>query len=385
MKMISVFRKSVREQIRQYWVLILTISMAPFFIVVYFLINEASRPHYDLLVLYQDRGIETEAERLNYAQLMLDWTAQTEYELPLTVTEIADRSAAIERLQDRTADALVVVPEDFSRRVHDLSSGTADGRISIEFVGDLTNINYLVSAVWADEMINKLVYQATHSARPVEIIETSLGVSGEIDDFDLYVPGILILSVIMLMFSATIALVTEVENKTIVKLKLSRVSSLEFLSGVSLVQVLIGIISAVLTLAIAVALGFDSSGSLALVLLVVGLTSVSIIAFSIIIAALTSTVNEVLVVGNFPLFLFMFFTGAAYPIKGVALFSIAGYPITIQGLMSPTHSISAVNKVLILNMGLKDILSEIIALLTVTLLYFAIGAWAFRRRHMKIE
>jgi ABC-2 type transport system permease protein len=385
MKMISVFRKSVREQIRQYWVLILTISMAPFFIVVYFLINEASRPHYDLLVLNQDRGIETEAERLNYAQLMLDWTAQTEYELPLTVTEIADRSAAIERLQDRTADALVVIPEDFSRRVHDLSSGTADGSISIEFVGDLTNINYLVSAVWADEMINELVYQATHSARPVEIIETSLGVSGEIDDFDLYVPGILILSVIMLMFSATIALVTEVENKTIVKLKLSRVSSLEFLSGVSLVQVLIGIISAVLTLAIAVALGFDSSGSLALVLLVVGLTSVSIIAFSIIIAALTSTVNEVLVVGNFPLFLFMFFTGAAYPIKGVALFSIAGYPITIQGLMSPTHSISAVNKVLILNMGLKDILSEIIALLTVTLLYFAIGAWAFRRRHMKIE
>ena len=28
---------------------------------------------------------------------------------------------------------------------------------------------------------------------------------------------------------------------------------------------------------------------------------------------------------------------------------------------------------------------EIIALLTVTLLYFVIGAWAFRRRHMKIE
>ena len=385
MKMISVFRKSAREQIRQYWVLILTISMAPFFIVVYFLINEASRPHYDLLVLNQDRGIETEAERLNYAQLMLDWTTQTEYELPLTVTEITDRSAAIEQLQDRTADALLVVPEDFSRRVHDLSSGTADGSISIEFVGDLTNINYVVSAVWADEMINELVYQATHSARPVEIIETSLGVSGEIDDFDLYVPGILILSVIMLMFSATIALVTEVENKTIVKLKLSRVSSLEFLSGVSLVQVLIGIISAVLTLAIAVVLGFDPSGSLGLVLLVVGLTSVSIIAFSIIIAALTSTVNEVLVVGNFPLFLFMFFTGATFPIKGVALFSIAGYPITIQGLMSPTHSISAVNKVLILNMGLKDILPEIIALLTVTLLYFVIGAWAFRRRHMKIE
>jgi lipopolysaccharide export LptBFGC system permease protein LptF len=36
-------------------------------------------------------------------------------------------------------------------------------------------------------------------------------------------------------------------------------------------------------------------------------------------------------------------------------------------------------------MGLQDILPEIIALLTITLIYFLIGAWAFRRRHMTIE
>ena len=109
------------------------------------------------------------------------------------------------------------------------------------------------------------------------------------------------------------------------------------------------------------------------------------IAFSLILAAITKTVNEVLIVGNFPLFLFMFFTGAAFPMKGKELFSIAGYSLTLQGLMSPTHSVSALRKVLILDMGLKDILPEILALLFLTVLYFGIGVWAFQRRHMRIE
>ena len=67
------------------------------------------------------------------------------------------------------------------------------------------------------------------------------------------------------------------------------------------------------------------------------------------------------------------------------MFSVAGYPVTVQGLMSPTHAISAANKVLILGMGLRDIVPEIIALLALTLIYFLIGAWAFQRRHMTIE
>ena len=74
-----------------------------------------------------------------------------------------------------------------------------------------------------------------------------------------------------------------------------------------------------------------------------------------------------------------------FPIEGQELFSIAGYPITLQGLMSPTHSISALKKVMIMNLGLKDVLPEISLLIVLTLVYFVIGVWAFQRRHMKVE
>ena len=389
MKFWSVVRKSALEQIRQYWILVLTVSMAPFFVVVYYFINESSKPHYDILLLNQDQGVETVTGTRNYGAELIESVGafqQTRPSLPLTVKLSDDKADAVTQLEGKTADALIILPPTFSQQFHELVHGEeGHGPLTVEFVGDLTYVKYLVSAVWANEIINEIAHKATGIPRPVQIVESGLGVSGQIDEFDLYIPGILILSVIMLMFTATIALVTEVENRTIVRLKLSRLTALEYLSGVSVVQVVIGIISVVLTLAVAILLGFDYAHSPGLMILIAALTSVSMIAFSLIVAALTKTVNEVLVVGNFPLFLFMFFTGAAFPIQSAPLCTIAGYPVTIQGLMSPTHAIAALNKVMILGLGLRDILPELAALLAITLLYFIIGVWAFRRRHMKVE
>jgi ABC-type multidrug transport system permease subunit len=147
---------------------------------------------------------------------------------------------------------------------------------------------------------------------------------------------------------------------------------------------LVGIISVLLTLFIAILLGFKYEGSLMMMIVIASLTSLSIIAFSLIIAAITKTANEVLVVGNFPMFLFMFFTGAAFPLKSDALFTIAGYPVNIQGLMTPTHAISALNKTLIMNMDISSIIPEIISIIVLTMFYFLIGGIIFKQRHLKL-
>ena len=388
MKLSSVIKKSAKEQTRQFWLLILTISMAPFFVFVYYLISEASRPSYDLLILNQDNGYWHQSEKLDYSQRLLQGIKafiEKTPDLPLNIKMVDNKAEAVKKVKNKKADALIVVPADFSRRVHDIINGKDDKSIRVEFIGDLTNVDYMIGAIWGNEMVNEYVFAATKKARPLQVIETGLGVSGKISDFDLWMPGLLILSVIFIMFSATIAVVTEVEHKTIIRLKLSKLSALEYLSGVSLVQVLIGIISVLLTLLTAVSLGFEFKGSFALLILLVVLTGISMIAFSLIVAAFTKTANEVLIVANFPLFLFMFFTGAAFPMKANAWFTIFGYPVTLQGLMSPTHAVSALNKVAIMNMGLTDILPELIAIIVITIIYFIIGVWTFQRRHMKVE
>ncbi len=388
MKLISVIQKSLKEQIRKFWILILTISMAPFFVFVYYLILESEKPQYDILLLNQDNSIELSGDKINYAENILEYLKEQEvegFDMPITIKPIQEKEEALRQLKNKKADALVVLPEDFTQKLYNIYTGTDSTGLELEFVGDLTNVNYMISAIWANELIDAFIYDASGRHRLLTIKETSLGISGGVDDFDLVVPGLIILSIIMLMFSASIAIITEVENQTILRLKLSDVTTLEFLSGISVVQVMVGIICVILTFGVAHALGFEAQGHFGVFFLIVVLTSISIIAFSLILAAFTKSANEILVIGNFPLFLFMFFTGAAFPIEGKALFHVVGYPISIQGLMSPTHAISALKKILIFDMPFQTILPEITALIVLTLLYFILGVWFFQRRHMRVQ
>jgi len=384
MKTISVIKKSTKEQLRSFWVLLLTLSMGPFFIFVYYLITESSKPQYNILVVNADMG---NREHTNFGNDLISFftTANVDQiSTPFVVHKITARNEGIEKLKNKKADALIVISESFTQRLFALKNRDSLLTSEIEFVGDLTNTNYLISAVWANEIINRFALESTNNKQIIEVKETALGTSATINEFNMLVPGILIVSLIMLMFTASIAFVSEVENKTILRLKLSKLKTIEFLGGIAVVQLLVGLASVVLTLATAILLGFEYQGSLIIMFLIAALTSLSIISFSLIIAAITKSANEVLVVGNFPMFLFMFFTGAAFPLKGEALFSIAGYPINLQGFLTPTHAISALNKTLVMDMDLASIVPEIIAMVVLTLLYFAIGAIIFNNRHLKL-
>jgi ABC-type multidrug transport system permease subunit len=179
-------------------------------------------------------------------------------------------------------------------------------------------------------------------------------------------------------------MIAEVENRTMLRLKLSKVTTLELMGGITLVQILVGFLSVLLTLAAAAALGYKFQGAVLPVFIVVLLTTISIIAFSLFIAAFSKSATQVLIIGNFPLFLFMFFTGAMFPMNSAPLFTIQGYEISLISLMSPTHAVSSLNKLLIMKEGFSGIVPEVICLVILSILYFAGGNWIFRRRHMQI-
>ncbi|MCX6271766.1 MAG: ABC transporter permease [Bacteroidetes bacterium] len=386
MKIISIIIKGIKEQLRHFWILILTVSMAPFFVFIYYLLNETTKPNFKVLVMNADKGTAT-SPFLNYGDSLKTFlvsSIKSSSHIPVTVTIINDSSGSIRKLQQKEAEILVYIPEDFSCKLLAFREDHKQPPPTFVIEGDLTNYGYLLAGIWAGEEINKFLLKTTSSARLYQLIEIPLGSSASIKDFDIYVPGLLILSLIMLMFTATIAMVAEVENKTVLRLKLSQLKTLEWLAGVSVVQILVGMLAIFLTLLVAGLLGFQFHGSYGILLIITILTSLSIISFSMIIAALTKTVTEVLIIGNFPMFLFMFFTGAAFPIKSATLFSIFGYHVTWQTFMSPTPAIEALKKVTILGYGWREIMPEMMALVILTILYFIIGTLAFRKRHMRV-
>jgi ABC-2 type transport system permease protein len=385
MKLLSVIRKSFKEQIRSFWLLVLTISTAPFFVVVYYLITQSYEVKYDVLILNNDSGIESGSTVLNHGAHLIKAISDENRESSLVIKEIRSRQEAEKKIKNKRADVLVIIPENFSRQLDATEKTQEIHPFDIEFVGDITSQSYIIGAIWIHGLISGYITDFTNIGEPFNFVETSIGVSGKKSDFEIAVPGLLILSIIMLMLSASSAIVVEAEKKTLVRLKISKVTALEFLCGVSVIQVLIGVSGVVLTLLVALGLGFSFEGSFLPVLLIAVLTSLSIIAFSIIIAAFSKSVTQVLIAGNFPLFLFMFFSGVMFPLNTGEWFSIGNYGVSVISLLSASPAVSALNKILIMQQGLADILPEIFMLILLTTIYFFAGVFFYRRRHMRSE
>lgn len=383
MKLIAVLRKSLTEQIRQFWILLLTISMAPFFVGVFYLIYKSSAMNLRVNVVNLDKPAINSSTADYGSELLTLLKSVKNDTLPITFRETLSRTEAMEQVRNKKTHAMIIIPAGFTDSIIMRQSGQ-NVRVPFELSGNLTETNYLISAILGITYVSGYINAVTGTAEPYHFIETPAGMSSKLNDFTMAIPGLLVLATIMLMFSGAIAFVVEPEKKTMLRLKLSRVTPLTFIGGITIIQILVGLVSILLTLGTAYLFEFEFSGSFWLFLLVSVLTCVSVIGFSLILAGFTRSVNEVLVVGNFPLFLFMFFSGTVFPIEGATLFTLGGYNFTIPGLMSTYHGTEALKQVLIYEAGISGIWPQLVSLAGLTVLYFLFGYWIYRRRHMVV-
>jgi len=200
MRWLDVFIKGIKEQIREFWILIMIVVMAPLFIAIYYLMAETEDPEYRVILVNKDRGTQHLGGAFNLGDSILNH-ARLLSKIPemsmLKIQSDTSREDAIDLLRNQQADVLVVFPEDFSRAV--LSPPGSDSAAArLELVGDVTRMEYIVGAVWSEELINQYVLQAADLRMPVSWTETTLGHSGGRTYFELYVPGLLILSIILL-------------------------------------------------------------------------------------------------------------------------------------------------------------------------------------------
>jgi len=386
MKWYFVFVKSIREQIRDYWILLLTISLAPFFVFMYYLMVETETPEFKILLVNQDKGTFHLGQPTNLGDSLIHYmqlVSMDQEKSMLHYIEQDERQAGIDLLQEGEANVLLVIPQQLSRQLLNLKYDDSAGRV-FELVGDVTDMQYIIAAVWSEEIVNQFIREASGIALPISWKETTLGHSGQRTTFELYVPGMMILAIIMMIFSASAAIVREPEARTLERLKVSNLSALEFLGGISLIQVIIAVISLLLTMLVAVSLGYTLlPGTFWFIMLVAFITSLSMIALSLIVAAICRSIRDVAIIGTFPLFILMFFTGAAFPISGGRLFTLAGITFFINDMLSPTWAVDALNKVLIKGQEIKETIPDLAMILVLTLAYTVIGVWAFRRRHMR--
>ncbi len=387
MRLLAVFRKSLKEQTRDILLLSLSLVFAPFFVFLYWLFFPSGSTTYTVLVINNDVSVPlVDGTTLAAGDAAVEAIRRVTYANgnPLLVVKtITDRAEAETRLRDRSALVLVIIPEDFSRTIQAARAGGRSIAPSITFGGDLTNPYYPVAAILATTAIDQYVEAATGHQPNVRFVEEPLGASGARSEFETYVPGLLIFAVVMLVFLAAMTVTREVEAGTLRRLQITRMTSLDFLGGISASLILIGVAQVVLALLTAWLLGFHSQGPLWVAILVGIVTSFSIIGAGLVVACFAKTVTQAFLAASFPMVLFMFFSGAIYPVPRVPLFSLAGRTIGLYDILPPTHAVIALNKVLTLGAGLGDVFYELMVLLILSIVYFAAGVWLFRRTHLR--
>jgi ABC-2 type transport system permease protein len=277
----------------------------------------------------------------------------------------------------------LLLPEDLSKQLATARGGDPAASTELLFGGDLTNPYYPIAAILATSAVDSYVQEAVGTTPLLSYVERPLGGSGARTEFETCVPGILIFAVMMLVFPASMTVAREVEDGTLRRLQLTRMTAFDLLGGTSLTLVLVGIAAEMLAFVTALALGFHSHGPLWVAILVGAVTGVSVIGAGMIVAAFSKSVSQAFVIANFPLGVFMFLSGAIFPIPTATLFEIAGQPIGLCDFLPPRHAVIALNKILTLGAGLEEVAYELVALVVLSFLYFAAGMWIFQRRHLR--
>jgi ABC-2 type transport system permease protein len=389
MRLLSVFWKTLREQSRDIWVLVLSLIFGPLFVLLYWMFFPSGSTTYGVLVLNNDITVQSaNGTTLGAGSQVIEAMYGVTYadgSPLLKIGEVTDRAEAETRLRNRDASALVIIPADFSRTIQAALQGNSTVTTSVTFVGDLTNPYYAVAVVMAHAALDQYIQAATGQQRSIQVTEEPLGASAARTEFENYVPGLLVFAVVMLVFMAAMTVTREIEAETLRRLQITRMTSLDLLGGISAAIVLIGTVAVVLTFLTAVALGFRSQGPLWVAILVGAMASLSVVGTGLMVACFSETVARAFVIANFPLALFMFFSGAAFPAPRLPFFSLGDRTIALFDILPPTHAVVALNKVLTLGAGPADIVYELVALIILSVVYFAAGVWLFQRNHLTVR
>ena len=383
MRMLACLRKTFLENVRDWKILILTLSLAPFFVYLMYGYLRAAPSSYTLLVVNEDRSAGTSPEAPGAAGLVAAWTLATHPDgAPLFKVRAVDDEWAAERLvRTREADLLVVIPAGFSSRLAAFRENPAGSPPALTNRHNASNLRSTMAMAMSDYVAFLYVSAVTRTPSPLSVDIRPVDPAANRSEFDLYVPALLVLAVIMVLFTAAASLIKEVDKGTMVRLALSRLTTTELLAAITLNQMLIGTVAVLLSYAAAVSVGYRAQGPLAAMLVVSALATVSVVAISVLVAAFMRTIFELLTVGCFPFFILMFFSDAMVPLPKIPLFHVAGNVVNASDILPTSLAVRALNRILNDGAGLAGVWFEMTGIAVLTAVYFAAGLALFRRRH----
>ncbi|WP_054939296.1 ABC transporter permease [Paenibacillus ihuae] len=288
------------------------------------------------------------------------------------------------QVKEKAMDIGIVIPEDYSGKLAGMAAGNNLAPAQVSFYGSMGNMRYSVAAVFAADGVYKQGIDIAKITLPADISETFLEKKQSLNEFEGYVPGLISLAVLMVLFTASASIVKENDKRTLIRLKLSRLGAFNFLGGICITQATIAAGAIILSYGTALGLGYRPApdGGLGAILVIGILSSFSMVAISLVVASFLNTMFDVLTIGCFPFFILMFFSGSMFPLPKLNVGTIHGHSFGITDVLPLTHTANAFNKILNYGAGLSGVWFDFIMISLLTVLYFGIGLMLYQKRKL---
>jgi ABC-2 type transport system permease protein len=317
--------------------------------------------------------------------LALQQMSRSQDERMLAITYLRSKGAATDRIKYQAISGALIIPADFSAEILAgeqasviLITDQSNPQVSAGITGTITG---LVSAVAGQLALHNVAALVPGVPNPRQLlvpftIQTEGIVAGKPNYFEFMAPGIMAMTIMMAAMTGLAGSISrERELGTLDGIISAPISRLSIILGKSLAQVVRGLLQALLTLLLTVALfGVVVHGNYGLLALLLLLTVFSFIGIGIMVSALASqqeTAMTIMMTLTFPM---LFLSGALFPVQqmpAVMQWISKGLPLT--------YAVEALRKCVVLGTGISGMMTEIWVMLGFGVIFTVISIPVFNR------
>jgi ABC-2 type transport system permease protein len=317
--------------------------------------------------------------------LALQQMSRSQDERMLAITYLRSKGAATDRIKYQAISGALIIPADFSAEILAgeqasviLITDQSNPQVSAGITGTITG---LVSAVAGQLALHNVAALVPGVPNPRQLlvpftIQTEGIVAGKPNYFEFMAPGIMAMTIMMAAMTGLAGSISrERELGTLDGIISAPISRLSIILGKSLAQVVRGLLQALLTLLLTVALfGVVVHGNYGLLALLLLLTVFSFIGIGIMVSALASqqeTAMTIMMTLTFPM---LFLSGALFPVQQM--------PAAMQWIskgLPLTYAVEALRKCVVLGTGISGMMTEIWVMLGFGVIFTVISIPVFNR------
>lgn len=420
MKFISVAIKDFKELIRDRRGLFMILLFPMFFMIIFGIVYGnmgQTNETYNLAVVNLDEGAKMPLtnEEVNFGDNLTEIFRDSEYEdsdVKLFNVVNTSESSANKLIQLKEADAMIVIPKNFSQTIVDkmedsiatqitgTTSSNNNDTLKLIISGDSSSMGFGVSQVvliktigkYQDNLVANIQSQTSGSSvEPLKLFEGDVeSVSGteSFSQFDFLAPGMMLFAILLLATTVAASLTREVEKGTLARLRISKMRSFDMLFGALIPWSLVAAIQVLILLTVALIMGFNWQGglnSIVLAMFIGVIGGIGSIALGMIIASFAKNDTQAFNLGIMVVVPTSFVVGAFFQLPQVVIGEIMGRSFQIYDILPWTHILNALKSVLIYGNGLSAITYDLAWSAVLTAIIFVIGVGLFSKFRLSVE